>query len=250
MFTIAERSALRDRLIRHAEADPMVAGAALVGSAARGAEDEWSDIDLVLQLAAGADERLVVEDWTSEVTDAGGGTADTLDVFADGVRYRVFLLRSSLQVDLSFWPYDEFRSSGEPFTLLFGDPAEASSPGGVDVDRVIGMGWLYAIHARSAVARGRLWQAAGMLDELRASLLTLKCARAGLEPFHGRQVDQLPAAELDELHRSHPPAITRVDLDASRCQLTAALLHEIARHDEARADRLRVPFHDLVGPVV
>lgn len=250
MFTISERSALRDRLIQHAEADPMVAGAALVGSAAREAEDEWSDIDLVLQLAAGADERLVVEAWTSEVTAAGGGTADTLDVFADGVRYRVFLLRSSLQVDLSFWPYERFRSSGEPFKLLFGNPAEASSPGGVNIDRVIGMGWLYAIHARSAVARGRLWQAAGMLDELRGTLLTLKCARAGLQPFHGRQVDQLPAAELDELHRSHPAAIARADLDQSRCQLTAGFLREVARHDAARADRLSVPFNQLVRQVV
>ncbi|TGO04618.1 hypothetical protein SERN_2211 [Serinibacter arcticus] len=31
--------------------DPSVVGAALVGSGARDAEDDWSDIDLVLQLA-------------------------------------------------------------------------------------------------------------------------------------------------------------------------------------------------------
>ena len=122
----------------------------------------------------------VVQDWTDAMSSAGGGTSDVHDVFSDDVRYRVFLLRSSLQVDLSFWPYETFRGSGEPFQLLFGDPAEPTEPRPVDTDRAIGMGWLFAVHARSAIARGRVWQAAGMLDELRSILITLQCARVGL----------------------------------------------------------------------
>ncbi|TGO04619.1 hypothetical protein [Serinibacter arcticus] len=104
-----------------------------------------------------------MKDWSASVSTIGDGTSDTLDVFAGNVRYRVFLLRSSMQIDLSFWPFEQFRATGgEPFTLLFGTPGEAAAPGPVDTGRVIGTGWLYAIHARSAVARGRLWQAAGM----------------------------------------------------------------------------------------
>lgn len=110
MFTNPERSSIRSRLIELARADSSVVGAALVGSGARYAEDDWSDIDLVLQLAPGADEPAVVKVWSESVSEIGDGTSDTLDVFAGGVRYRVFLLRSSLQIDFSFWPFEQFRA--------------------------------------------------------------------------------------------------------------------------------------------
>lgn len=112
------------------------------------------------------------------------------------------------------------------------------------------MGWLYAIHARSAVARGRLWQAAGMLEELRSSLITLKCERIGLNSWHGRGVDQLPAADLDELHRSHPAQITAAALDTCRRYLTTRFLEEVERHDPERATRLTDPFRELGRAIV
>ena len=102
MFSATERTAIRAELITLATEDPRIAGAALAGSAARGTEDAWSDIDLLLQLDSAADEPTVVDDW-SDTIDTRFGVADTLDVFAVGVRYRVFLLRSSLQIDVSFW---------------------------------------------------------------------------------------------------------------------------------------------------
>jgi predicted nucleotidyltransferase len=64
MFDVLEREGIRDQLIAHARVDPDTVGAALVGSGARGQEDEWSDIDLVLQLADHADEAAVVARWT------------------------------------------------------------------------------------------------------------------------------------------------------------------------------------------
>src|SRR3712207_1272242 len=191
VFSVAERSDIRRRLVERAESDSRIVGAALVGSAARDAEDRWSDIDLVLQLHPAADEPAVVADWTRAVDEFG--LADTLDVFSRGTRYRVFFLRSSLQIDVSFWPHDRFRATEPGFRVLFGTPAEPIEPPTPDVADTIGIGWLYAIHARSAVARGRLWQATMMLDELRNSLITLMCIRAGLNPWHGREVDRLPA---------------------------------------------------------
>src|SRR3954471_2504301 len=110
MFAAPERSQIRDELIGHARAHDRIAGAALVGSAARGEEDAWSDIDLVLQLAPDADEPAVVEAWTGWIADRFA-VADKLDVMA-GARYRVFLLTSSLQIDVSFWPYAAFRGTG------------------------------------------------------------------------------------------------------------------------------------------
>ena len=56
MFTVEDRERIREELMDAARASGVIVGAALVGSAARGAEDAWSDIDLALQLAPDAAE--------------------------------------------------------------------------------------------------------------------------------------------------------------------------------------------------
>ncbi|WP_082569111.1 nucleotidyltransferase domain-containing protein [Microbacterium sp. Root180] len=238
IFDAADRARIRDELLRAARADPDIAGAALVGSAARGAEDRWSDIDLVLQLARGADEAAVVERWTSEIRDRFG-IADTLDVFAaENVRYRVFLLPTSLQIDVSFWPHDLFRETEAGFALQFGTAAAPTRPPARDPRRMIGMGWLYALHARSALARGKVWQAAMMLDDLRDEIVALQCLRAGLNPWHGRDVDRLAAASLSLLEQSRAPSLNLDELDRSKRALLALFHDEVGRHDPALADAL------------
>jgi hypothetical protein len=111
------------------------------------------------------------------------------------------------------------------------------------------MGWLHAIHARSAVARGRLWQATMMLDELRNGLTTLMCIRAGLNPWHGREVDQLPSEDLSRLETSRAQRIDAETLDRSRILMTRQFLDEVALHDRDRFERLRTPFAELVRTV-
>ncbi|WP_076695368.1 hypothetical protein [Tersicoccus sp. Bi-70] len=248
MFSVPERSEIRSRLVERAAADPDIAGAALVASAARGTEDRWSDIDLVLQLRTGVAEPTVVDAWTRYL-DRIVGVSDIHDVVAGSVRYRVFLLRSCLQVDVSFWPRDEFRATDTGFRLLFGTANEPADPRPADAGDTIGRGWLYALHARSAVARGRLWQAVTMLDELRNSRIALQCIRAGLDPWHGRGVDQLPPRERQDLETSRATQVTAASLDRSRIHLTRLLLAEIARHDADRSAGLRDPFAALAKPV-
>ena len=239
------RSRLRDSLVDLARHDEDVVGAALVGSAARGAEDEWSDIDLVLQLSPDADEPAVVDRFTQWI-DAEEGTADTLDVMAGGVRYRVFLLRSSLQVDISFWPHDEFRATtSEGFQLIFGSANPPTRPAEPDLNRTIGMGWLYALHARSALARGNLWQAVTMVDDLRNQILALACARHGLNAWHGREIDRLPADELAAISRARPTEVTREAIAASLHISIELFLTELTRHDPSRAERLLEPLGSL-----
>jgi predicted nucleotidyltransferase len=249
MFDAAERSEIRTRLIERARADSAISGAALVGSAARDAEDDWSDIDLALQLSAEADEFMTVQAWTEFIGELSP-LADTFDLFAGGVRYRVFLLASSLQVDLSFWPDGEFRATESPFRLLFGSPAPPSSPARPDLHQTIGMAWLYAVHARSAVARGKLWQASMMLDELRSSVITLMCVRNGLNPWHGRDVDRLPDEERTALRTSRAGQVAGRDLDLSRLELTRLLLNEVQRIDHARAAALRPAIEQLRLPLI
>jgi len=247
VFTSTGRSRLRESLIALAREDADVVGAALVGSAARGAEDDWSDIDLVLQLAPAADEAAVVDRFTRWM-DAEEGTVDTLDVRAGGVLYRVFLLASSLQVDISFWPHDEFRATtDEGFQLIFGSANPPTTPADPDLDGTVGMGWLYALHARSAIARGKLWQAVEMLDDLRNQIFALACARHGLTAWHGREVDQLPATELAQISRTRAPEVTKEALAASLRTSIDLFLDEIERSDPTRAERLRDALRSLAA---
>jgi predicted nucleotidyltransferase len=249
-FTTRTREAVRAALVETARADDAVAAAALVGSGATGREDEWSDIDLVLRVAADADPADVAARWTESMY-AAHGAVHHLDVVADGVLYRVFLLAGSLQVDVSFWPYERFRETVEGFRLLFGEtnpPAHLPPP---DPERLIGLAWLHALHARSAIARGRRWQAVTMLDGVREQLVSLACLRHGLSPHQGRGVDGLPAAELDVLAGLRATAtVTGTGTGTDELRTThetavRAIHAEAARHDSALADRLAGAFEDL-----
>lgn len=86
----------------------------------------------------------------------------------------------------------QFRATEGGFQLFIGPANTLTSAVGPDLDQTIGMGWVYAIHARSALARGKLWQAVIMLDELRNQFTALVCARHGPNPWHGREVGRLP----------------------------------------------------------
>ncbi len=247
MFTASDRERIRGELIGLARAHPAIVGAALVGSAARGREDAWSDIDLALQLASDADEPEVVDQWSVWI-DEQFGVADSFDVFGPGhVRYRVFLLTSSLQIDVSFWPQDQFRATDEGFQLIFGASGTPTTAKGPDLGEVIGLGWLDALHARSALGRGRLWQATMMLDELRSQVITLMCLRNGLNPWHGREVDRLPAPERAALAGSRAGSVSGEALAESQRLLVTLLLDEIERHDVERAASLRTALTAIAG---
>ncbi|TDE93909.1 nucleotidyltransferase domain-containing protein [Occultella glacieicola] len=246
MFTTEYRDGLAELLRERARSDPRVVGAALVGSAATGRQDRWSDIDLALQIADGVDPDGVAEEWTAWMR-AEQDVADTLDVRGAGTLFRVFLLANSLQVDLSFWRHDDFRATEPGFRVLFGTPNPATEPNLPDPAGLIAMAWLHALHSRSAVARGRLWQATIMLDGLRERLVSLACLRHGLNPHQGRGVDQLPTAELDALTATRPSAVEQQELRRAHNAALAALAAEATRHDRAHAERLAPALRALAG---
>jgi predicted nucleotidyltransferase len=127
VFSIREREALRDRLIAAAREDHRITAAAVVGSGAMDGEDAWSDIDLALRLADGLEPDDVAADWTTRIYESAGAI-DHVDVWSGSTLFRVFLLSSSLQVDLSFWAADGFAASAASFRLLFGESNEPRPP--------------------------------------------------------------------------------------------------------------------------
>lgn len=247
MLTPAVRDQLVADLVAGAHSDPRVTAAALVGSTARGATDRWSDIDLALRLAPGTEPAAAADQWTARLGNLAQIAAH-LDVWSGRTLYRVFLLDDSLQVDLSFWPAEEFASTGEPFTLLFG----SANPPQVLIDpepeSLVGWGWLYALHTRSALARGRHWQALQMLDGLRGLIVSLACLRHGLPGHQGRGVDQLPGTLLADLEAT---LVARPEATLVAAAFTASvhlLLAEACHMDAQLAARLTAPLTALLEP--
>jgi hypothetical protein len=248
MFTEQEREHIRQELVSAAEADARIAGAAHLGSAALGRRDQWSDIDLALCLAADADFNEVLVDWTQRLYNDHGAVAN-YDVRRGTILYRVFLLKSSLQIDLSFWRATEFRATGPKFSLIFGaagEPIPAPLPDSTDL---MGMAWLYALHVRSSIARGRSLQAEHMLSGMRENALALACKRHGVAAVQGRGLDDLPEElriqAADCLARSVEPA----ELKRAFRATIDILLGEVRYVDSALAARLTAPLKTAVSCV-
>ncbi|GLY54736.1 hypothetical protein Lesp01_83910 [Lentzea sp. NBRC 102530] len=229
VFTVSERDQLRRDLVNAADTDPRVVGAALTGSAAAGAEDRWSDIDFALSVERDLD--AVVDDWTALMYACGA--VSHLDVRHGTVLFRVFLMRSTLQVDVAFWPSGEFGATGPAFELLFGEANELPPAGQPGRDGLVGMAWLYALHVRSSIARGRVWQAVHMLNGMRDNVMSLWCLREGVNAVQGRGLDDLRDTRAFDgtlVLSTHPDELRRVFQ-----VLTGLLVEEISEPEVREA---------------
>jgi hypothetical protein len=247
MFSIAERTALRAALITAARTDQRITGIALTGSGALGTEDRWSDIDLAFGFAAGTDLGAALRHWTA-VMYADHGAVDHMDVISGGVTYRVFLLASTLQVDLAFAPAAEFGAVAETFRLLFGTAVPRPPSPSPTAAGLIGLAWLYALHARSSLARGRGWQAEYMISGVRDYVLALACLRHGLVAVQGRGLHLLPPDVTGPLADALVRSLDRDELGRAFGVVTRALITEIDHVDVALAQRLAGPLRELAEP--
>jgi hypothetical protein len=246
MFGIEERQRLKDVLISAAQLDEQISAAALTGSSASGTEDRWSDIDLALGLVPEADLALVLGAWTKAMYRDHGAVHHT-DLRRGGTIYRVFLLANTQQVDIAFSPAAEFGAIGPSFRLLFGTAQEqkqAWDPAAVDL---VGMGWLYALHARSSIARGKVWQAEYMISGVRDHVLALACLRHGVPASQGRGMDQLPPAITTPLAAALVRSLDAAELTRAFRAAVEALLTEIREVEPDLATRLTDPLMQLTA---
>lgn len=237
IYSPEDREQLRDSLIAVARSDARITAAAHTGSAAVGKQDRWSDIDLALCVASDADVEPVIADWTERMYGQHGAVAHH-DMRQGATVFRVFLLDNTLQVDLAFWPPADFVALGATFNQIFGAPARQVTTPPTSPEPLIGMAWLYALHVRSSLARGRFWQAEYMLSGMRDQVLMLACVRHGLSPHHARGVDDLPAPEKASLHDTLATSLAAAELKRAFGATTAALAREIAHVDRDLAKRL------------
>jgi hypothetical protein len=244
VFTAEEREAIRAELIAAAQADRRISGGAITGSAAAGTEDGWSDVDLAFGVADAKDLPDVLADRTAAMY-ADHGALHHFDVVAGAWIYRVFLLRSTLQVDLAFVPAMEFGPRAPTFRLVFGRAVERSPAPPAVAEQLVGLGWVYALHARSCLARGRLWQAAHMVGAMRDQVLALACLRHGLPTAEARGVDRLPPAVTSPLEGALVARIERDEIARAFRVAAAALLAEVRAVDEGLAARLDAALGEI-----
>ena len=226
MFTVEQRDALREHLLRLAEGDERVIAGAAVGSLAVDSGDRFSDLDLTFAIADAVPVAEVLDAWTRTLAQELGAV-HLVDLVRSPTIYRVFLLPDALQFDLSMTPAAQFRPAGPRFRLLFGEIAagEPEIPASPDVAGLFGWGVIYALHARACIERGRVWQAEHYVGAVRDRALTLACLREGLPAEQAHGYDDLPAETLARFEAAH---VRDVEPDALRTAL-AASVHALIR---------------------
>ena len=247
MFSPSDRDRLRSQLLEIAANDPRISGAAITGSAAAGGEDAWSDIDLAFGVTTAAELTNALNDWTARMY-GEHGALHHYDVAFGAWIYRVFFLATTLQVDLAFVPAAEFRALAPSFKLVFGEANEPRHVPSPRPDDIIGLAWLYALHARSCIARGKLWQAEYMISGVRDNAFALSCLRHNLAAVQGRGIDLLPAGVRARFEDSLVRELSAADLLRAFRNATNELLTEIQFSNPELAERLREALTELPNP--
>jgi hypothetical protein len=231
VYTVEQRDRLRDRVLELAEHDARVVAGAAVGSLALGGGDRYSDLDLTFAIADDVPISEVLGDWTRTLA-TELDAVHLVDLERGPMTYRVFLLPDLLQFDLSMAPAAQFRPAGPRFRLLFGktsgEPALPAPPAAQDL---FGWGVVYALHTRSCIERGRLWQAEHYAGAVRDHALSLACLREGLPAVQARGYDDLPTEVLTPFEDTH---VVSLEPRALRRALTASVHALIREGSEAR----------------
>jgi hypothetical protein len=251
VFTVAQRDALREQLLRLAQQDARVVAAAAVGSLAADSGDRFSDLDLSFGIADHVPVAAVLDAWTGTLIDELEAV-HLADLERGPTTYRVLLFPDALQLDLSMTPAAQFRPAGPRFRLLFGATAAGQAEGSTPpvagslflatspvAGDLFGWGVIYALHARACIERGRLWQAEHYVGAVRDHALSLFCLGQGLPVVQARGYDDLAAATLARLEAAHVGA---VEPGALRAALAAGVGGLLGAGAEAR-----LPHADTVA---
>jgi hypothetical protein len=111
---------------------------------------------------------------------------------------------------------------------------------------LIGLGWLYALHARTCIARRKPWQAEYMISGIRDSALALACIRHGLPAVHGRGMDSLPGEVTAQFEGALVRHLDAAELSRAFGFAVHGLIGEIQSVDPDLAERLHEALTSLL----
>lgn len=237
---------MRPLLLERARTDARIVGAAITGSAARDAEDRWSDIDLFFGVADGAVPADVLADWSDFVV-RELGAVHHFDLHAGAATYRAFLLGDGLEVDLAFTPAGAFGPLGTgAFRVVFGEAApRQAGPGAGDAGHLVGLAWHHVLHARTAIERGAPWQAEYWISGVRDQTLALGCLRLGEPAHYAKGADALPIAVTGGLEDALVRSLELEELRRALRVAATGFLLELAASDAVQGHLLERPIREL-----
>jgi hypothetical protein len=244
MFTADERDRVRERLLELAAADPGVAAAAITGSYAAGAGDEWSDIDLAFAIDGELPEAL--ERWTQRLY-GDFHALHNWDLPFGSTIYRVFLLPGCLEVDIAFTPTAEFGPRGPNWRTVFGETVELAPGAPPRPDDLVGLAWHHVLHARACIERDKPWQAEWLISGIRDHVLALACLRFDHATNYAKGADLLPREISAPLEATLVRSLDEAELRRALAATTAALTDELERIEPALADRLQPTLAELAA---
>ena len=245
MFTVEQRDSMRDRLLRLAEDDGAVVGAAVTGSHAAGDSDRWSDIDLVFGVEGSLE--TTMHRWTALIYHEFDAVHHW-DLPAGSAIYRVFLTSNGLEADLAFVPAAEFVPHGSSWRTVFGHPAPEKEAPAASRRSLTGLAWHHALHARVCIQRRRWWQAEHWISALRGHILALACLRLGHPTAYAKGAHLLPAEVTASLTSTLVRSLDEAELVRALTAATNAMTTEISLVDPVLSKRLApilgAPFAD------
>src|SRR6266699_1967816 len=247
MFTAEQRDHVRQRVLALAQSDPRVTAGALTGSMAFGGGDRWSDIDVAFGIAEGITPEAVLDDWTA-VFAREWGLLDHFDLRSGTSVYRVFLLPSGLEIDVATTPAEDFGARGPNFRALFGPTQQVPATPQPSASSLIGLSWLYVLHAHASIERHKLWQAEYWISGIREHVLELACLRLGENARERRGVDRLPPAMAGPLTETLVRSLDETELRRALAAVTRGLIGELQRWDPNLCARLSPLLHKFSAP--
>jgi hypothetical protein len=226
VFTVEERSRVRERLLARAEADDAVVGAAFTGSLSVGGEDRWSDTDLVL--AVRGDLATVLERWTRWLYQEFDARHHW-DLPVGTGTVRVFLLAGWIEVDLTFAPEAEFGPRGPQWRTVFGRARSPEPFPPPDRDTLVGLLWHHALHSRVCIQRGRWWQAEHWISAVRDQVIALACLRLDHPARYAKGAHLLPPELTAPLADTLVTSVTEPELNRALASVIAVATAELRR---------------------
>jgi len=245
VFDVEERQRVRDRLLASAEEDPGIVGAAITGSAALGAADRWSDIDLAFSVHGQLSEAL--ERWTTRLY-RDFAAVHHWDLPSGNTVYRVFLLPGWLEVDIAFTPETEFGPLGPAWQTVFGHTSQLTSGQPHHHQHLAGLAWHHALHARVSIERHRWWQAEHWISAVRDHVLALACLRLGHPASYAKGAHLLPHELTAPLEKTLVRSLDEAELRRALEAATTALAAELAHTAPDLTARLRPMLSELTTP--
>jgi hypothetical protein len=137
---------------------------------------------------------------------------------------------------------------GDRFRLLFGASQPSQAEELPTPSELIGMGWLYALHARSSIARGRVWQAEYMISGMRDQILAVACLRHHLPVYEGRGIHRLPPELLDSILPALVRSLGPQELHRALEAAGEGLLAQARQIEPSLTSRIEPTVHALTSP--